>query len=104
MFDQPTNAVKKSNTILSPQLEVLANGSMMIEFDNMQTAHQLGQPLCGRLKIYLKENFEAINVTLNLIGFCRSHFPQTSQFGDTTRLAKTLVDVEYTLANFHGGE
>lgn|ERR1719246_430047 len=41
LFDAKANsgAVKKSNTILSPHLEILASGSMIIEFDNMDTAH-----------------------------------------------------------------
>ena len=95
--------LKKANTILSPHLEALSSGSMMIEFDNMQTAHQLGEPLCGRVKIYLIDEFEAMNITLNLFGYLRSHFSVGSQFGDKTRLAKTLIDIEYTLANFEGG-
>jgi len=88
-----SSAVKKSKTILSPDLDILDNGSMMIEFDNMHTAHELGTPLCGRLKFYLQEDFEALNITLNLLGFCRSHFADSSQFGDATRLAKNIIDI-----------
>ena len=33
---------------------------------------------------------------------CRSHLAISSKYGDKTRLAKTIVDVEYTLANFEG--
>ena len=80
----------------------MANGSMIIEFDNMNTAHRLGEPLCGHLKIFLKDDFVPLNVTLNLIGFCRSQLAISSKYGDKTRLAKTIVDIEYTLANFEG--
>mmetsp|Transcript_20783 Transcript_20783/g.25424 ORF Transcript_20783/g.25424 Transcript_20783/m.25424 type:complete len:96 (+) Transcript_20783:306-593(+) len=74
--------VKKSGTILSPHLEILATGSMVIEFDNMMTAHKLKESLKGRIKLYLQEEFEAANITLNLIGYLRSHFSVSSQFGD----------------------
>ena len=49
--------VKKSGTILSPHLEILASGSMVIEFQNMAsaTAHNLAEPLQGRLLVYLAE-------------------------------------------------
>jgi len=87
---ESTNELKKTaNTILSPHLEALSSGSMLIEFDNMQTAHQLGEPLCGRLKIYLQDDFEAKNITINLFGYVRSHF------SEKTRLAKTLIDIDY---------
>ena len=66
--------VKKSSTILSPHLEILASGSMVVCFDNMNTAHNLAEPLQGRLLIYLGEEFEAKNITINLIGYLRSHF------------------------------
>ena len=99
-----SRSLKKSNTILSPHLEILANGTMMIELENMLTAHRIGDPLNGCLKINLKDEFKALNITLNLIGFCRSHLAVSSKYGDNTRLAKTLIDIEYTLANFEGGQ
>lgn len=49
------------------------------------------------------DDFEPLNITLNLIGFCRSHLDISSKYGEKTRLARTLIDIEYTLANFEGG-
>mmetsp|Transcript_35121 Transcript_35121/g.42963 ORF Transcript_35121/g.42963 Transcript_35121/m.42963 type:complete len:121 (+) Transcript_35121:291-653(+) len=100
--------VKKSGTILSPHIEVLKSGSMLIEFDNMQSAHRLDQRLTGKIKIWLAEPFEAANLTLSLNGFLRSQFQAgagTADYGDDkiARLAQTLCNVDYTLATFENG-
>lgn len=61
----------------------------------------------------LKEVFDAKSVTLSVCGYQRSHFTATGkegdQFGKTgvpsvTRLAKTILAVNYTVANFAEGE
>ena len=51
--------IKKSGTILTPHLEILGNGGMAIEFNNMVSPHNLMEPLTGRILIYLQEEFEA---------------------------------------------
>jgi len=56
--------VKKSGTILSPHLEVLSTASMLIEFENMETAHKLGDTLKGRVKVNFQEEFLATDLTL----------------------------------------
>ncbi len=104
---------KKATTILSPHLETLSTGSMFIQLENASQSHPINQPLKGVIKVNLKEAFDAKSVTLSICGFQRSHFTaaggQGDQFGKTgvpsvTRLVKTNLNVNYTVANFAEGE
>ena len=70
----------------------------------MMTAHNLTEPLNGKILLFLKEELVAKSITINLIGYLRSRFKRQEQFQDETRLAKTLVDVEYKIADFGAGE
>ena len=70
----------------------------------MMTAHNLTEPLNGKILLFLKEELVAKSITMNLIGYLRSRFKRQEQFQDETRLAKTLVDVEYKIADFGAGE
>ena len=100
--------VKKAGTILSPHLEVLDSGGMIVHLDNMDKASPRDKPLTGRIKIWLSEPFEPANLTILITGFLRSQLaanvPANSAADDeVTRLARTLVNVEYTLATFEEG-
>ena len=70
----------------------------------MMTAHNLTEPLNGKILLFLKEELVAKSITMNLIGYLRSRFKRQEQFQDETRLAKTIIDVEYKIADFGGGE
>ena len=79
---------------------------MLIELDNMQTAHPLNQRLTGKIKTYLQVPFQAANVQITLNGFIRSQFcAGSSQHGcqKTARLAHKLCTVTYTIAEFEEG-
>ena len=78
---------KKAGTILSPHLETLSSASMLIEFENMETAHKLGDVLRGRIKVNFREEFVACDVSLQLVGFLRSHFTNNSKHKELMRLA-----------------
>ena len=64
--------VKRAGTILSPHLEVLEHGGMVVELDNMRSAVACDQPLTGKIKIYLPEPFIPANLTILITGFLRS--------------------------------
>lgn len=94
-----TTDTKKSDTILTPHLELLGSGGMVIEFENMATPHDSTKPLKGRILLYLQEGFLAKNIIINLIGHLRTLFKgQESQ--EEIRLAETIVNVDYMIADF----
>ena len=100
--------IKKAGTILSPHLEVLENGGMIVELDSMRTAASMDRSLRGRIKIYLPEPFEPANLTILITGFLRSQLAANVPANaageeEVTRLARTLINVEYTLATFEDG-
>lgn len=64
--------VRKAGTILSPHLEQLDTGGMIVELDNMNSATRGDQPLTGKVKIYLSEPFEPEFLTMQINGFLRS--------------------------------
>ena len=67
----------KAKTILTPNLESASFGNMLIVFDNMEKSHSLTDSVTGKIKVNLREPFEARALTLNLCGFQRSHFKRT---------------------------
>ena len=103
---------KKSKTILTPHLECSDLGSMLIVLDNQQTSHPINEPITGKIKVNLKERFDANAVTLSLTGFQRSFFNrgvgavagQAAGQNPLTRLSKTVVGESFTIAEFPEGE
>lgn len=45
---------KKATTILSPHLETITYGSMIIVLDNSQTSLAYNKPITGKIKVHLK--------------------------------------------------
>jgi len=74
----------------------------------MNTASPRDVPLTGRVKVYLPEPFEPANLTILITGFMRSQIAANVPQNDVrdekvTRLARSLVNVEYILASFEEG-
>ena len=67
-------AVKKSDTILTPYCDVITTGSMIIVLDDFETSHPLNEPITGKIRVNLTEPFDAKAVTLKLSGYERSQF------------------------------
>ena len=65
---------KKATTILSSHLETISYGSMIIVLDNLQTSLSIEEPITGKIKVFLKEPFEAKSLTLGIRGIQRTHF------------------------------
>ena len=82
---------------------------MIIVLDNSQSSHACNRPITGKIKVHLTEPFDASAITLNLCGYQRSHFNPTSaadQFQASqgvTRLAKSLLSVNFVVAEFPDG-
>ena len=68
---------KKATTILSPHLETIDFGSMLIVLNDESTSFEIGQPLSGKIKVNLKMPFDASALTLGFCGFQRSYFMPT---------------------------
>lgn len=59
-------------------METVTFGSMIIVLDNSSTSLSLGNPVTGKVKVFLKEPFEAKALTMGIRGIQRSHFmPET---------------------------
>ena len=59
---------KKASTILSSHLDTVTFGSMFIDLDNATSSLPLGKPITGKIKVSLKEPFEAKALTLGIRG------------------------------------
>ena len=100
---------KKATTILSPHLETISYGSMIIVLDNSQTSLPYNKPITGKIKVNLKSAFDAKALTLGIRGYQRSHFTsvvQGDQFGkagtanSSSRLAKTIISESLVVQEF----
>lgn len=100
---------KKATTILSPHLETIETGSMTIVIEGQQTSLQIGKPIFGKVKVNLKEPFDARSLTMGITGFQRSQFEPTvypdqfQQAQGIQRLAKTLINTKMTIVEFPEG-
>lgn len=65
---------KKATTILSPHLDTIDYGNIIIVLDNSQTSLNIDEPITGKIKVNLTKEFDASAITLNLCGYQRSHF------------------------------
>lgn len=100
---------KKATTILSPNLETIDYGSIIIVLDNSQTSLPIDQAISGKIKVNLFKEFDASAITLNLCGYQRSHFKapeESSNFqgqSQGTRLAKTIISQNLVITEFPEG-
>lgn len=79
---------------------------MIIVLDNSSTSLSLRQPITGKVKVFLKEPFEAKALTMGLRGILRSHFmaevpgDQFGKTGEMTTSAKSVITERFTVAEF----
>jgi hypothetical protein len=69
-----SSASRVGVTILSPHLETISTGSMIICLDNPDYSRSVHEPVSGKIKLNLKAPFDASRLTITLVGYVRSHF------------------------------
>ena len=82
---------------------------MLIVLDNSSTNLEIGKPISGKIKVNLKEAFDARALSLGVCGFQRSHFAPavySDQFQGQSgmqRLAKNLLSENMVIQTFPEG-
>lgn len=72
---------KKAKTILTPHLDIITHGSLLIVLDNNRSSHPVNEPISGKIMVNLSQPFDVNAVTLSLCGFQRSFFKQNPGIG-----------------------